>query len=134
MNQENRTQYRVILPGAAVFYRPASLGTSEDHCLLGNAENVSLGGLFIGSRRPLRPGTFVRLQLFSPADPEHSGAVYARGVVRWRQLWREPRGMGVQFLEFEGLGERVLETWLETVTAPAVAAPAPASLTLAAAG
>jgi PilZ domain len=115
MSEDQRQNYRAIIPGAAVFYRVENVPVAEVTYRLGMAENVSLGGVFIGSRHPLRPGTAVRLQLFSPADPDHAPAVHARGVVRWRQLWREPRGMGIQFLEFEGLGARALESWLATI-------------------
>ena len=118
MSEEKRVQFRAIAPGAAVFYRPENVPAPEVNYRLGMAENVSMGGVFIASRHPLRPGTFVRLQLFSPADPDHAPAVHCKGIVRWRQLWREPRGMGIQFLEFEGLGERALESWLETIARP----------------
>jgi hypothetical protein len=115
---DSRIDYRTVLPGAGVFYRVEDLPASEQRYLRGIAENVSLGGLFVASRHPCRPGSLLKLQLFSPADPRHGSPVVVRAIVRWRQLWREPRGMGVQFVEFEGLGQRRLESWLETITAP----------------
>jgi hypothetical protein len=44
--------------------------------------------------------------------------VRAKAVVCWRRRWREPRGMGVRFVEFVSLGERRLESWIDTVLAP----------------
>jgi hypothetical protein len=127
MSGEKRSEYRIVTPGAGVFYKLEDLPAAEQRYLRGVAEDVSLGGLFVASRHPCRPGSVVKLQLFSPADPRESSPVLARGVVRWRRLWREPRGMGVQFLEFEGLGQRRLESWLDTVALPASLLPAAAA-------
>ena len=127
MSGEQRSEYRIVTPGAGVFYKLEDLPAAEERYLCGVAEDVSLGGLFIASRHPCRPGSVVKLQLFSPADPRESSPVLARGVVRWRRLWREPRGMGVQFLEFEALGQRRLESWLDTIALPASILPAAAA-------
>src|SRR5260370_18346135 len=80
-----------------------------------------MGGLFIGSCQPLPSGSVLKVQLFSPADAPDGSAVLARGIGRWRQLWHGPRGMGVQFLDFAGLGQRRLESWLDAIALAASA-------------
>jgi len=75
------------------------------------AGNVSLGGMFLASRYTFRPGTLLQLE-FSIPDSDQGEPVRARAIVRWRRWWRQPRGMGVQFVEFEGLGRQQLTEWL----------------------
>jgi hypothetical protein len=116
MDLDNRAAYRSVIPDAGVFFRCEEMPALEHRYLAGVAANLSLGGLFVACRHPPRHGTLIGLQLYSPADPRESSPVKARGIVRWRQLWREPRGMGVQFLDFAGLGHRRLESWLDTIT------------------
>ncbi len=79
------------------------------------ASNVSLGGLFVEADPPPPVGTLVRLELrLDPTDPD-AEAVLATALVRWRQRWSQPRGMGLEFLEFEGLGESDLAKWLDAL-------------------
>ena len=76
------------------------------------ARNVSLGGLFVEADPPPPVGTLVRLELrLDPKDPD-AEAVLATALVRWRQRWSQPRGMGLEFIDFEGLGETDLAKWL----------------------
>jgi hypothetical protein len=127
MAHENRAAYRSVVPGAGVFFRCEEVPAPEHRYLAAVAANMSLGGLFVACRHPPRPGTLIGLQLFSPADPRESSAVRARAIVRWRQAWRQPHGMGVQFLDFEGLGHRELRSWLDTITMPLPFQPAVAA-------
>ena len=81
--------------------------------LVGVAENLSLGGLFLATTDPLPEGSLAELQFYlagAKADP-----VRARAIVRWSRRWRRPRGMGLQFVEIEGLGEREVASWIEGV-------------------
>jgi len=75
------------------------------------ARDVSLGGMFLVTGSTFRRGTVLQLSFVVPGD-ETAGPVRARAVVRWRRWWRRPRGMGVQFVEFEGLGREQLTEWL----------------------
>ena len=77
------------------------------------AQNISLRGIFIETGHPPPAGTLIRLDIrLTPADPK---PVHAKGIVRWRRRWSQPRGMGVEFLDFKGLGERDLREWLASV-------------------
>jgi hypothetical protein len=118
MRNERGHDYRAILPGNQVVFREAPVRLQDRRYLLGVAENLSLGGLFIATRHPFPVGSFVCLDLYPGGDGD--GAPFsARAVVRWRRLWREPRGMGLQFLEFLNLAERPLSGLLDrTLTSP----------------
>src|SRR6202040_3739181 len=118
MDQDQRHDYRVILPGSEVIYRATPVRPEDRRYLLGVAENVSLGGLFISSRHPFGVGTVVLLDLYPGAESDRE-PFSARAVVRWRNLWREPRGMGLQFLDFAHVAERPVPALLDGVVASA---------------
>lgn len=79
----------------------------------GIARDLSIGGLFLESRRPLPKGTLVDLDFFM--EGEDGEPVHARAVVRWVRRWLRPRGMGLEFIDVEGLGATRLESWIESV-------------------
>jgi hypothetical protein len=117
MVPEARSNYRAVAAGAEVYYRCERPTPHEQSYLMGLAENASLGGLFLAVHHPLPPGTVVRLRLYGADDSDHTSPLCAKAIVRWRRFWGRPRGMGLQFLELEGLGARHLDSWLAAVTA-----------------
>ncbi|HYL06208.1 MAG TPA: PilZ domain-containing protein [Thermoanaerobaculia bacterium] len=117
MDENRRRDYRSILPGTEVVYRAAPVRPRDRRYLVGVAENLSLGGLFISTRQPFPAGTLVYLDLYPAGEPDGT-PFSARAVVRWRQLWREPRGMGLQFLEFANLAARPVPALLDKALAP----------------
>jgi c-di-GMP-binding flagellar brake protein YcgR len=117
MDEDKRRDYRAILPGTEVIYRATPVRPQDRRYLLGVAENLSLGGLFISTRQTFAVGTVVLLDLF-PGTGDDRTPFSARAVVRWRQLWREPRGMGLQFLDFSSLAERPMQALLDNALAP----------------
>ncbi len=64
------------------------------------AENLSEGGMFISTSRPLKPGTTLFLEFLLP---DSSLKVKTRGEVMWSRnnpkSDREKRGMGIRFEE-----------------------------------
>jgi uncharacterized protein (TIGR02266 family) len=84
-------------------------------CDLAQAKNLSEGGLFLATRRPLAPGTPVHLEIQSDA-----GSVEVEGTVTWVREAQNPggeAGMGIRFEnvspetgeQIAGLVEQVLE-------------------------
>jgi len=116
MDQDRRRDYRSILPSTEVIYRAAPVRPRDRRYLLGVAENLSLGGLFISTHHPFGVGTVVLLDLFPGAGDRTPFS--ARAVVRWRNLWWEPRGMGLQFLDFANVAERPVPALLDGALAP----------------
>ena len=117
MDEDLRRHYRSILPGTEVIYRVTPARPEERRYLLGVAENLSLGGLFIATRHPFPVGTVVSLQVFPGGDGDHI-PFSACAVVRWRQQWRAPRGMGLQFVELNDLDQRSGSRMLDLVLSP----------------
>lgn len=119
MDEDMRRHYRNILPGTEVVYRAAPARREERKYLLGVAENLSMGGLFIATRHPFAVGTMVWLEVFPGGNADHT-PFSARAVVRWRQLWRQPRGMGLQFVELSHLHQRSGAGLLDMALSPPV--------------
>lgn len=110
-DQEQRKSPRLDA-GVRVHFRELSLRKPEREYLKAVAENVSLGGMFIATSKTLAPGAVVSLVL-EVGRGNGTAPVKAKAVVCWRHRWRHPRGMGVRFIEFEGLGEWRFESWVE---------------------
>ncbi len=77
--------------------------------------NVSLGGMFIETDQPQAPGEILRIEFDTTPQDEAHHVVAAKAVVRWHRRIFEPRGMGVQFLGFEGVAEQNLQKWLNSI-------------------
>jgi hypothetical protein len=69
----------------------------------GLIENVSLGGIFIEIARPLPKGSVVDIK-FKSRMKNDDRPVIAKGLIRGTRKWKKPHGMGIDFIEFNGLG------------------------------
>ena len=76
----------------------------------GLIEDVSHGGMFIEIGHPFPKGSLVVIQFQSKIE-KNEKPVTARGLVRWTRKWKRPHGMGIDFIEFEGLGNTPAEEW-----------------------
>ena len=114
---EERRRYRRVAAGVRVYYGGEPLDRRERKYLEGVAADLSLGGMFLATDHPLPPGSLVWLELQPRprAGEEDDGeqGIRAKAVVRWSRRWRKPHGMGLEFVEFEGLGQRELATVME---------------------
>jgi uncharacterized protein (TIGR02266 family) len=109
-------RFRRLATGVRVRFRGTALRRSDREYLEGVAENVSLGGMFIATPRPPREGSLVTLEFDRPSAGG-TRPVRAKALVCWRRRWRQTRGMGVRFLEFENLGPLPLAAWLDEILA-----------------
>jgi uncharacterized protein (TIGR02266 family) len=114
--EDERRAFRRLAAGARVRYQEVYLRRPEREYLKAVADDVSLGGMFLSTRHTYPAGTAIELE-FHPRD-QGGAPVRAKAVVCWRRRWREPRGMGIRFVEFAALGARRLESWIDTVLAP----------------
>ncbi len=78
----------------------------------GLIEDVSLGGMFIEIGQPFPKGSIVAIQFESETGKEER-PVTARGMIRWTQKWKRPHGMGIDFIEFNGLGNTPYNEWFK---------------------
>jgi c-di-GMP-binding flagellar brake protein YcgR len=120
--REELRRYRRAAAGVRVFYHGEPAERRERAYLEGVAANLSLGGMFLEADEPLPPGALVWLE-FQPGvgpgeDPAEELVLRAKAVVRWRQRWRQPHGMGLEFVEFDGVGQHELKEMLERLLEP----------------
>jgi uncharacterized protein (TIGR02266 family) len=113
---EERRAFRRLAAGVRVRFQEMRLRRTECEYLRGVAEDVSFGGMFLATRHTFPVGRTIELE-FHPRG-EEGAPVRARAVVCWRRRWREPRGMGLRFVEFASLGARRLELWIDTILDP----------------
>lgn len=79
--------------------------------LEGVVENVALGGVFIATDDPLPKDSLVEVEFRVDADGTPR-TVRAKALVRWARSMFPPAGMGLEFIEFSGLGQEHLEDWI----------------------
>ena len=113
---------RVVIGGTEVFFRADQVHGFDREYVRGAGEDLSVGGMFVATRSSMPVASLIRLMIFIPFDVAGEPPVTCRAVVRWRGARHGgSRGMGVQFLEFKGLGELRLTAWLDTILAKPVA-------------
>ncbi len=110
----DRRKYRRVAGGVRVIYSGVHVERATREYLDGIARDLSIGGLFIETRRPLPKGTLVDLDFFVGREAREE-PVHARAVVRWTRRFFRPRGMGLEFIDVEGLGQTLLESWIDSV-------------------
>ena len=111
MSEENR-KYPRVSTDIQVTWAGSTVDRFTREYVDDIAKDLSSGGVFIATKRPLPKGSVVRVQ-FSTAPEEPP--VTVKAIVRWRHRWRSPRGMGLAFYEFEGLAGRDREAWMNQI-------------------
>ncbi len=111
-----KRKYQRIATDVMVRFREQSVDDSTQEYLQGIAENCGLGGVFLATRHILPKGSIVSL-LFTYIQDDREVQVRAKAVVRWTRRLRKPRGMGLEFFEFQGLGDRDFRQYLDRLLA-----------------
>ena len=114
MSYQRRKTHR-IRPGVAVRFFGEPIDRTKRQYLDGVVENCGLGGMFISTDRPFPKGSLVTLEFRIKSESRDLDPVKAQGIVRWVRRRTGDRGMGIAFIEFEGLGDRVFSDWIRKV-------------------
>ena len=78
------------------------------------ATNISRGGLFINTRRPLPVGTLLRVVLQVPgAEAPFSMSGRVTRVAEWGNETNVAPGMALEFTDLEGANRELLQTVVE---------------------
>ncbi len=110
-----RRDFSRVSSNVAVRWYGETLDKSTREYLSQIAGNISLRGMFVEADRPPPAGTMIRLEIRLASANSDAEPVQAKAIVRWRRRWSRPRGMGVEFLDLKGLGQRNLKEWLQSV-------------------
>ena len=104
-----------IRPGVSVRFMGESIDKMKREYLDGVVENCGLGGMFISTDHVFSKGSLITLDFRIDSESKDLTPVRAQGIVRWVQRRNGNRGMGIAFIEFQGLGDRVFSDWIKKV-------------------
>lgn len=117
--ESKSSPFRRLHQGVQVFYRPIPMGKHEQEYLSELALEKGFGGMFLPGKQPMAPGTVLHMVFHAPGSGDSARPVRARGMVFERRRWRrEPTGMGILFLDFDGLGDGPLAVVLDRLLTP----------------
>lgn len=112
MFEEKRRFKRISSNVQVRFYRK-QLDRETEEYFQGIAEDCGLSGMFMATEHLMATGSIASLS-FQFIDGEGlTVTIQAQAVVRWTQRFRKPKGMGLEFFEFNGLGDRNFEDCLK---------------------
>ncbi len=117
--QEKR-RFRRMASDTSVFYRGYRVDRPTRAYLEGIAHNVSLGGLFLLTDRPPPKGVVLDLSFGRPHSDNSSQPIPAKAIVRWRRRWRKPRGVGIEFIEIEGVERDKIHQWVASISSDTI--------------
>lgn len=95
-------KYRRAASGVSINFQLDRPDAASRDYYSGLVENYSYGGLFVATDAQLSVGDLLHLAIDVDGEPPFE----ARALVRWTRRWRRPRGAGVEFIDFDHLGER----------------------------
>jgi c-di-GMP-binding flagellar brake protein YcgR len=113
----DKRRFRRVAVGTRVAYSGEPLDPISRDYFESLTGNLSAGGMYLAAKVTFPPGTLLHLRFDAVGGAQDDSPVRATAIVRWRRRFFAPRGMGIEFVEFEGLGKRQLEEWLATVFA-----------------
>lgn len=85
-----------------------------DGFVIGHAFNVSRTGMFIGCPEPWPPATVFSFEFrLADGDPPVRGKALVTWVRQQKAAAEQPAGMGVEFLDLEAEGRRLVDHFVE---------------------
>lgn len=112
MKKEHRRYTRIPTDMTLTFSEESS-STEMSRYLKGVAQNLSVQGMFIETSSPLPKGSVLKLEFYpkslQESEEQEKSFITVRAIVRWKRHFGKPRGMGVEFFEFENLRGRDFE-------------------------
>ena len=110
-NEERRMSQRTTMDIVVRFSEDSGEITHRTY-QEGIIENYSAGGMYITTDAPLARGKVALLTFRLKSQQNAPLPIQVRVTVRWVRQVSNPRGMGVEFLDFEGIDESDFKTWI----------------------
>ena len=111
MKRDKRKARRIATNFLVKFFR-GSVDSSMRRTMKGIVENCSTGGMFISTDRPFSRGSVFTFEFELESETKHRIRIQVRAIVRWVQRLIHNPGMGVEFIVFNGRGDREFYSWL----------------------
>ncbi len=110
---EEKRKFKRIASNVHIGFSKQQVDKETEEYFQGVAEDCGLSGMFLATDHLMPKGSIVTLNFQFRDNDGEKVTIQAQAVVRWAQRFRKPRGMGLEFFEFNGLGERNFEQCLE---------------------
>lgn len=111
----DKRKYPRAQKGMDVRFHEETVPPNVGEYLAGLAADIGIGGMFLSTDEVHPEGTILSIELDRDDPAGDAYMVRARAIVRWTREDEEPRGMGVEFIEFDGLRNLSLEEYLSKV-------------------
>ncbi len=110
---ENRRRYSRISPDDNFSVMVQHTNNGDREYYEGIIEDISYDGMFIEiDHHPFPKGCMVGIQFKTKIEKDER-PVTAKVMIRWTRKWKRPHGMGIDFIEFDGLGSTPFEEWFK---------------------
>lgn len=109
---EEQRKFKRVASNVRVGFCKQQVDKETEEYFQGVADDCGLSGMFLTTEHLMPKGSIVSLD-FQFIDKEGEEVIIqAQAVVRWTQRFRNPKGMGLEFFEFNGLEDRDFEECL----------------------
>lgn len=109
---EEKRKFKRVASNVHVGFCKQQVDKDTEIYFQGIARDCGLSGMFLTTEHLIPKGSVVSLDFQFTDEKGDSVTIRAQAVVRWTQRFRTPKGMGLEFFEFNGLGDRNFEECL----------------------
>jgi len=110
---EEKRKFKRVASNVRVGFSKQDTDKGTEEYFQGVAEDCGLSGMFLTTEHLMPKGSIVSLNFQFIDKQGNEVAIQAQAVVRWTQRFCKPKGMGLEFFEFNGLEDRNFEECLE---------------------
>lgn len=110
---EEKRKFKRMASNVHVGFSKQQVDKETEEYFQGVAEDCGLSGMFLATDHLMPKGSLVSLNFQFHDTKGEQVTIQAKAVVRWLQRFRKPKGMGLEFFEFIGLGDRDFEHCLQ---------------------
>ncbi|MCK5069437.1 MAG: PilZ domain-containing protein [Desulfocapsa sp.] len=110
---DEKRKFKRIASNVRVGFSKQRIDKDSEEYFQGVAEDCGLSGMFLTTDHLMPKGSVISLNFQFKDEVGETIQIQAQAVVRWTQRFRRPKGMGLEFFEFQGLKNRSFEECLK---------------------
>ena len=115
MSSEKRVHRRAATNVFVQFFQESDGHNTRQQYREGMVKNFSMGGMYIATEHPFPRESIVIVKFRLESRTKPLLPIQLRAVVRWVRQVTNPKGMGIEFLEFEGIDEGDFREWMTSL-------------------
>ncbi len=110
---EEKRKFKRVASNVRIRFSKQQVDKETEEYFQGVAKDCGLSGIFLATEHLMPKGSIVSLDFEFFDGTGEKVSIQAHAVVRWIQRFRKPKGMGLEFYEFNGLKDRNFEDCLK---------------------